>query len=95
MQDQETAVADQNTTEVLSVRESRLAVVLFELLKPQIEKMIDAKLDGFKESEMHSLSEFDLGEHESAINDMIDDYIRYNITITSTIDQEESYVRQR
>lgn len=86
MQDQETAVADQNTTdefaitEALSVRESRLAVVLFELLKPQLEKMIDAKLDGFKESEI------DIHEHESAINDMIDDYIRYNITITSTID---------
>ena len=86
MQDQETAVADQNTTEVLSVRESRLAVVLFELLKPQIEKMIDAKLDGFKESEI------DIHDHESAINDMIEDYIRYNVTITSTIDQEESYV---
>ena len=80
MQDQETAVADQNTTEVLSVRESRLAVVLFELLKPQIEKMIDAKLDGFKESEI------DIHDHESAINDMIEDYIRYNVTITSTID---------
>ena len=84
MQDQVTAVADQDT--ILSGRESRLAVVLFELLKPQLEKMIDAKLDGFKESEI------DIHEHESAINDMIDDYIRYNITITSTIDQEESYV---
>ena len=78
MQDQVTAVADQDT--ILSGRESRLAVVLFELLKPQLEKMIDAKLDGFKESEI------DIHEHESAINDMIDDYIRYNITITSTID---------
>ena len=80
MQDQETAVADQNTTEVLSIRESRLAIILFELIKPQLEKMIDTKL------EYQSSSEFDIHEHESAINDMIDDYIRYNITITSTID---------
>jgi hypothetical protein len=80
MQDQETAVADQNTTEVLSMRESRLAIILFELIKPQLEKMIDTKL------EYQSSSEFDIHEHESAINDMIDDYIRYNITITSTID---------
>mgnify|MGYP003120862982 FL=1 len=80
MQDQETAVADQNTTEVFSARESRLAIILFELIKPQLEKMIDTKL------EYQSSSEFDIHEHESAINDMIDDYIRYNITITSTID---------
>ena len=86
MQDQETAVADQNTTEVLSVRESRLAVVLFELLKPQIEKMIDAKLDGFKESEINDSSSFDIHEYTEEINDIICDYVRYNITITSTID---------
>ena len=36
---------------ILTERESRLAVVLFEMLTPQIEKMIDEKLDGFKESE--------------------------------------------
>ena len=54
MQDQTTAVADQDT--ILSGRESRLAVVLFELLKPQLEKMIDAKL------EQQSSSEFDIGE---------------------------------
>lgn len=78
MQDQVTAVADQDT--ILSGRESRLAVVLFELLKPQLEKMIDAKL------EQQSSSEFDINEYESSINDMIDDYVRYNITISSTID---------
>ena len=78
MQDQTTAVADQDT--ILSGRESRLAVVLFELLKPQLEKMIDAKL------EQQSSSEFDIGEYTSEINDMIEDYVRYNITITSTID---------
>ena len=78
MQDQVTAVADQDT--ILSGRESRLAVVLFELLKPQLEKMIDAKL------EQQSSSEFDIHEYESSIGDMIEDYIRYNVTITSTID---------
>jgi hypothetical protein len=80
MQDQETAVADQNTTEVLSMRESRLAIILFELIKPQLEKMIDTKL------EYQSSSEFDIGEYTSEINDMIEDYVRYNVTITSTID---------
>lgn len=80
MQDQETAVADQNTTEVLSMRESRLAIILFELIKPQLEKMIDTKL------EYQSSSEFDIGEYTSEINDIIEDYVRYNITITSTID---------
>ena len=80
MQDQETAVADQNTTEVLSVRESRLAIIIFELIKPQLEKMIDTKL------EYQSSSEFDIGEYTSEINDMIEDYVRYNVTITSTID---------
>ena len=100
---------------ILTERESRIAIVLFEIMKPQIkqffesqsleiemfwkeqmvpniskdvrekimsdvEDMIDKKLDGFKASEI------DINEHESAINDMIDDYIRYNVTITSTID---------
>tara|TARA_Y100000592_G_scaffold60999_1_gene95322 strand:+ start:3148 stop:3372 length:225 start_codon:yes stop_codon:yes gene_type:complete len=71
---------------ILTERESRLAVVLFEMLKPQIEKMIDDKLDGFKESEINDSSSFDIGEYTSEINDMIEDYVRYNITITSTID---------
>ncbi len=79
-------MADSNTNTFLTERESRLAVVLFEMLKPQIEKMIDAKLDGFKESEVNDSSTFDIGEYTSEINDMIEDYVRYNITITSTID---------
>ena len=92
MQDQETAVADQNTTdefaitEALSVRESRLAVVLFELLKPQLEKMIDAKLDGFKESEINDSSSFDINDYTGDIEDIVGDWVRYNVTITSTID---------
>ena len=65
---------------ILTERESRLAVVLFEMLKPQIEKMIDDKLDGFKESEI------DFGDYTAELHDIIEDYIRYNITITSTID---------
>ncbi len=82
----ERKMADSNTNTFLTERESRLAVVLFEMLKPQIEKMIDAKLDGFKESEVNDSSTFDIGEYTSEINDMIEDYVRYNITITSTID---------
>lgn len=73
-------MADSNTNTFLTERESRLAVVLFEMLKPQIEKMIDAKLDDHKESK------FDIHDHTSAIEDIICDYVRYNITISSTID---------
>lgn len=76
----ERKMADSNTDTFLTERESRLAVVLFEMLKPQIEKMIDAKLDAYKESE------FDIHDHTSAIEDIICDYVRYNITISSTID---------
>ncbi len=84
MQDQVTAVADQDT--ILSGRESRLAVVLFELLKPQLEKMIDAKLDGFKESEINESSDFDIHKYTGEIEDIVSDWVRYNVTITSTID---------
>ena len=76
----ERKMADSNTNTFLTERESRLAVVLFEMLKPQIEKMIDEKLDAYKESE------FDIHDHTSAIEDIICDYVRYNITISSTID---------
>jgi len=71
---------DINTTDVLSEKESRLAVVLFEIMKPQIEKMIDDKLDGYKESE------FDIGYHTTAIEEIVDDWIRYNLTLTTTVD---------
>lgn len=69
-----------NNEVILTERESRLAVVLFEMLKPQIEKMIDEKLDDHKESA------FDINDHTNAIEDIICDYVRYNITITSSID---------
>lgn len=56
-----------------------------EKIMSDIEDMIDKKIaktvKGIVDAE-----EFDISEHESAINDMIEDYIRYNITITSTID---------
>ena len=51
-----------------------------ENIMSDIEKMIDDKLDAYKESE------FDIHDHTSAIEDIICDYVRYNITITSTID---------
>lgn len=65
---------------ILTERESRIAVVLFEIMKPQIEKMIDDKLDGYKESE------FDIGDHTSAIEDIIYDWVHYNLTLTTTVD---------
>jgi hypothetical protein len=49
-------------------------------MKPQLEKMIDDKLDGFKESS------FDIGDHTSAIEDIIYDWIHYNLTLTTTVD---------
>jgi len=79
-------MADSNTNTFLTERESRLAVVLFDMLKPQIEKMIDAKLDGFKESEINDSSDFDIHKYTGEIEDIICDYVRYNITISSTID---------
>ena len=65
---------------ILSERESRIAIVLFEIMKPQIGKMIDDKLDGFKESS------FDIGDHTSAIEDIIYDWIQYNLSLTTTVD---------
>ena len=75
-------MADNEIT--LSERESKIAVVLFEIMKPQLEKMIDDKLDGFKESEINK--DFDINDYTSEIEDIICDYVRYNITISSTID---------
>ena len=55
-----------------------------EKIMSDIEEMIDKKLDGFKESEINK--EFDIHDHTSAIEDIICDYVRYNSTISSTID---------
>lgn len=73
-------MADNNETTILSDRESRLAIVLFEIMKPQIEKMIDKKLDEKKSSE------FDIYQYSGDIEDIISDWIRYNLTLTTTVD---------
>ena len=76
----ERIMADENETTILSERESRLAVVLFEIMKPQIEKMIDKKLDEKKSSE------FDIYQYSGDIEDIVSDWIRYNLTLTTTVD---------
>ena len=76
----ERIMADNNETTILSDRESRLAIVLFEIMKPQIEKMIDKKLDEKKSSE------FDIYQYSGDIEDIISDWIRYNLTLTTTVD---------
>ena len=73
-------MADETETTILSERESRLAVVLFEIMKPQIEKMIDKKLDEKKSSE------FDIYQYSGDIEDIVSDWIRYNLTLTTTVD---------
>ena len=76
----ERIMADENETTILSEKESRLAVVLFEIMKPQIEKMIDKKLDEKKSSE------FDIYQYSGDIEDIVSDWIRYNLTLTTTVD---------
>ena len=73
-------MSEVNTTDILSARESRLAVVLFEIMKPQIGKMIDDKLDGFKASEIN------ISDHTGEIEDIIYDWIQYNLSLTTTVD---------
>ncbi len=87
MQDQE--------TDILSARESRIAVALFELMKPQIKKLVD---DAIKENnhavqleinrnlDEHKSKEFDIHDYTGDIEDIVGDWVRYNVTITSTID---------
>ena len=77
---------------ILTERESKIATALFEIIRPQIEKMIDAKLDSFKESEITSLldislkKDFDIYDYTSDIEEMIGDWIQYNLTLTTTVD---------
>ena len=96
-------MANENETTILSEKESRLAVVLFEIMKPQIKKLIDQliiennqgvqtitdltideqidrKLDEKKSSE------FDIHEYTGDIEDIVGDWIRYNLTLTTTVD---------
>ena len=83
MQDQE--------TDILSARESRIAVALFEMMKPQIENLLDHKIANTVKGIVDA-EEFDINDHSGAIEDIVSDWVRYNVTITSTIDQEDSYV---
>lgn len=65
---------------ILNERESRLAVVLFEIIKPQLEKMIDDKIENKKSSD------FDIHDHTGDIEDIVSDWISYNLTLTTTVD---------
>ena len=88
---------------ILSERESRIAVVLFEIMQPQIRKLIiqlinennqdlqaitdrtideqiDRKLDERKSSD------FDIHDHTGDIEDIVSDWISYNLTLTTTVD---------
>lgn len=73
-------MSEVNTTDILSARESRLAVVLFEIMKPQIEKMIDDKIENKKSSD------FDIHDHTGDIEDIVSDWIQYNLSLTTTVD---------
>ena len=96
-------MSEVNTTDILSERESRLAVVLFEIMQPQIRKLmiqlinknnqdlqtitdrtideqIDRKLDEKKSSD------FDIHDHTGDIEDIVSDWIQYNLTLTTTVD---------
>ena len=72
---------------ILNERESRLAVVLFEIMKPQLEKLIISKvalhLDNIKDEEP---SKFDINEYTGDIEDIVSDWIQYNLSLTTTVD---------
>jgi len=72
---------------MLNERESRLAVVLFEIMKPQLEKLIISKvalhLDNIKDEKS---SDFDIHDHTGDIEDIVSDWISYNLTLTTTVD---------
>ena len=78
-------MADNNI--MLNERESRLAVVLFEIMKPQLEKLIISKvalhLDNIKDEKS---SDFDIHDHTGDIEDIVSDWIQYNLTLTTTVD---------
>ena len=74
MQDQE--------TDILSARESRIAVALFEIMKPQIVKLITETIN----QKSDDTSSFDIHDYSDDIEDIVGHWVRYNVTITSTID---------
>ena len=78
-------MADNDIT--LSEIESRIAVVLFEIMKPQLEKLIISKvalhLDNIEDEKS---SEFDIYNYTDGIEEIVGDWIRYNLTLTTTVD---------
>jgi len=111
MQDQE--------TDILSARESRIAIALFEMMKPQIKHFMQAYFEArsleneifWKEKiapivakdvrenimsdvqdkiekalDENKSSDFDINDYTGEIEDIVGDWVRYNVTITSTID---------
>mgnify|MGYP003143177163 CR=1 FL=1 len=99
----ERIMADSNTTTLLTERESRLAIVLFEIMEPQIRKLIiqlmtennqdvqtitdktiDEQID--RKLEEKKSSEFDIYQYSGDIEDIVSDWIRYNLTLTTTVD---------
>ena len=72
-------------TDILSARESRIAVALFEMMKPQIENLLDHKIANTVKGIVDA-EEFDINDNSGAIEDIVSDWVRYNVTITSTID---------
>ena len=72
---------------MLNERESRLAVVLFQIMKPQLENLIISKvalhLDNIKDEKS---SDFDIHDHTGDIEDIVSDWISYNLTLTTTVD---------
>jgi len=104
---------------ILSERESRIAVVLFEIMKPQIKNFMQAYFEArsleyeifWKEKIAPSVakdvrenimsdvqdkieqaldekksSEFDIHDHTGDIEDIVSDWIQYNLTLTTTVD---------
>jgi len=61
--------------------------VLFEIMKPQLEKLIISKvalhLDNIKDEKS---SDFDIHDHTGDIEDIVSDWISYNLTLTTTVD---------
>ena len=69
-------------TDILSARESRIAVALFEIMKPQIVNLINETID----QKSDDTSSFDISDHTGDIEDIISDWIQYNLTLTTTVD---------
>jgi len=69
-------------TDILSARESRIAIALFEMMKPQIVNLINETIN----QRSDDTSSFDIHDHTSDIEDMISDWIQYNLTLTTTVD---------